>query len=261
MQNKFIKKACLPAAAVALMAQPALAEEEQGQWSFTSGIDYSTGDYGDEGDTDILFVPFSLGYSQGPWAAKVTVPWVQIKGPGSVIGGGDGGVVVGGAEAIDDSGLGDIWAQLSYSLESFPADYGYLDLVGKVKFPTADEDKGLGTGEFDYTLQVDYFKPLGKLTPMATVAYKIKGDPEGSELDNVFFLSAGADYRLNETINFGATLDWQDASSSASDDSLEIFNYLGYRVNDANLLTFYSYIGLSDGSPDIGGGIQWKYSF
>lgn len=243
------------------MAQPLLAEEEKGIWSVTPGIDYSTGDYGDSDSTDILYLPVSLGYAQGPWSAKVTLSWLQIKGPGSVVGGGDGGVVVGGTDAIDDSGFGDIWAQLSYSVESFPTDYGYIDLTGKVKFPTADEDEGLGTGEFDYTLQVDYFKPLGKLTPMATVAYKIKGDPEGSELDNVFYLSAGADYRLNDTINFGATLDWQGASTSSSEDPLEIFNYLGYRLNEQSLLTFYSYIGLSDGSPDIGGGIQWKYVF
>lgn len=261
--NKLSHPTILPLLACAIISPATLhAQDEPGIWSFGTGIDYSTGDYGDTDDTNILFIPSSISYKQGLWAAKITVPWLEIEGPGSVIGGGDGGTVINnGTERIDASGLGDVWAELSYSLESFPSHLGNIDLIGKVKFPTADEKKGLGTGEFDYTLQVDYFKAVGKLTPLATIAYKIKGDPEGSTLDNVFFLSAGADYRLNETINFGATLDYQEASSSGSEHSLELFNYLGYRTSDSSLLTFYTYTGFTDGSPDFGGGIQWKYTF
>ena len=232
---------------------------ETGQWKLSSGIDFSSGDYGTSQATEILYVPVNVSYAEGAWQAKVTVPWIQIKGPGNVVGGGgDGGVIIGDGDGktTTESGLGDVWTSLTYSVEAIPADVLYLDVVGKVKLPFADEDKGLGTGEVDYTLQVDLFKPLGKLTPMATIAYKIKGDPDEYDLDNVFYLSAGADYRYNDEVNFGATLDFQEASSSSSEDSLEVFSYLSYRLSDDWKLTGYTYFGLSDGSPDAGGGLS-----
>ncbi|PXA04791.1 hypothetical protein DDZ13_06390 [Coraliomargarita sinensis] len=232
------------------------------QFKISSGVDYSSGDYGSDVDTEILFVPLTLSYANNPWKAKVTIPWIQIKGPGNVVGGGDGGVIIGdgGTRTTTESGLGDIWTSLSYSVEEIPAEWFYLDLVGKVKIPTADEDRGLGTGEFDYTLQLDFFKPLGQLTPIATVAYKIKGDPDDYELDNVFYISVGADYRLNDKTNIGATLDFQEASSDSSEDSVEIFSYLSHSLNEDWKLTGYTYFGLTDGSPDAGGGLSLSYS-
>lgn len=255
-----MKSKPLPLLFVVLLMPGLLEAEEEGEWKVGTGIDFSSGDYNDDEDTDILYVPFDVMYSRGLWKAKLTVPWVQIKGPGSVIGAGDGGVVIGDGTDIDASGLGDIWASLTYSVESFPEEWFYLDLVGKVKFPTADDDDGLGTGEFDYTLQADLFKAYGKFSPMATIAYKIKGDADDFDLDNVFYLSVGGDYRYSETVNFGATLDFQEAATSSSDDALEVFSYLGYRFSEDLLFTAYGYAGLSDGSPDAGGGIQFKIS-
>jgi hypothetical protein len=262
-QLLLLPAALLPFAGTSF-ANPPLAETsfaaEEGEWRLGTGIDYSTGDYGDDSATDILFLPTTLSYKRGAWGAKVTVPWLDMKGPGSVVGGGDGGVETGGDEPIDASGLGDIWTGVSYAVESVPAEWFYLDVVGKVKFPTADEDKGLGTGEFDYTLQFDFFKPLGKFSPMATAAYKIKGDPSGVDLDNVIYLSLGGDYRINKAVNFGASVDFQEASTSSADNALEIFSYVGLKATEDTLLTLYAYAGLSDGSPDAGGGIQWRKS-
>ena len=252
----------IPGLLASLPAEQSKKKPDKGKWKLGTGIDYSSGSYGDSIDTKILYVPADISFTKGLFSAKVTVPWVQIEGPGSVIGAGDGGVVVGGGGGVSmtESGLGDIWASLTYSVEQVPAQLFYLDLVGKVKIPTADENRGLGTGEFDYTIQADLFKPFGKFTPMATVAYKIKGDPGGVNLENVFYLSVGADYRLNDAVNFGATIDFQEASSSASDDALELFGYVGYRPAQDWLLTIYGYAGLSDGSPDAGGGLQVKRS-
>ena len=255
-----ISKLLLLPIALLPLFNPLLAEGD-GEWRFGAGIDYSSGDYGDSEDTEILFLPSTLTYKRELWSAKLIIPWVQIQGPGSVIGAGDGGVVIGdGTERIDASGLGDIWFEVSRSVDAIPAEWFYLDVIGKVKFPTADDAKGLGTGEFDYTLQLDLFKPLGQFSPMATVAYKIKGDPDGTNLDNVFYLSVGGDYRINKTVNFGSSLDFQQAATDSSDDALEIFCYVGVKVTENSLLTLYGYAGLTDGSPDAGGGMQWRLS-
>lgn len=241
-------------AASAQAAEPRVVE-------LSTGIDFSSGDYGDTEDTKVLYVPVSASVKSGAWKAKLTVPWVQIEGPGGVVGAGDGGIVVGGSgtEVTRESGVGDVWLSLARSVESIPAEIGFVDLIAKVKFPTADEKKGLGTGETDYTLQADFFKSLGQWTPMATVAYKIKGEPSGSEIDDVWYLSAGADFRYSETVNFGASLDHQQASTSTADDSLELFGYVGIRTAPQWSIMGYSYFGLSDGSPDYGVGFQIKH--
>lgn len=252
----------LTLSAVCLLSSAIHLSAENGQWKISSGVDFSSGDYGSDETTEIWYVPVNLSYAQGPWQAKVTVPWIQIKGPGNVVGAGDGGIVIPGGddEVTTESGIGDIWTSLTYSVEAIPADLLYLDVVGKVKVPTADEDKGLGTGEVDYTLQFDLFKPLGKLTPMFTLAYKFKGDPDEYDLNDVFYLSGGADYRYSDEMNFGATLDFQEASTDSADDSLEIFSYLSYDLDEQWKLTAYTHIGLSDGSPDAGGGLSFSYS-
>lgn len=249
--------------ALLLATSSAIVAADEGQWAFSTGIDYSSGDYGgDPIDTDITFIPFTTSYKTGQWKFKATIPWVRIIGPGTVVGAGDGGVVVGSSNSVtrsNESGLGDIWLSASYETEFIPPELFYLDLTGKIKLPTADEDKGLGTGETDYTLQADLFKPLGQFTPFATVAYKIKGDPSGVDLDNVFYLSGGSDFRISDNSNIGASLDFQEASTSSSDDSLDLFAYLNQKLNGHWSYTFYGYKGLEDGSPDYGLGLQTTY--
>jgi len=65
----------------------------------------------------------------------------------------------------------------------------------KVKFPTADKDRGLGTGEFDETLGVDVSKRLiDALFGFLTLSYTFIGDPPGADFRNSFGWSVGAAY-------------------------------------------------------------------
>src|SRR3546814_11577403 len=49
------------------------------------GVDFSSGDYGTGIDTDILSVPVSVGYADGPLSFKLTVPYVRVNGASNVI--------------------------------------------------------------------------------------------------------------------------------------------------------------------------------
>ncbi|MEJ2093670.1 MAG: transporter [Gammaproteobacteria bacterium] len=237
--------------------------QEASTFKFSTGVDYSSGDYGDPIDTDILYVPFTFTYERYPVTMKLSLSWLEIQGPGGVVGGGDAAVVVrpGTGVKTTESGFGDTWFSLGYSVDAIPAELFYLDLIAKVKFPTGDDDRGLGTGERDYTLQADFFKSLGRFSPLATVAYKIKGDPPGLELDDVWYISVGGAYQLNDATSMGLTLDYQEASTAAADDALELFGYVTYKVTPAWSLTGYGYGGFTDGSPDQGFGAQVGYSF
>lgn len=236
----------------------------EGQWKYTSGFDYSSGNYGgDPADTDITYVPFSMAYSKENWTFKGTISWLQMHGPGTVIGGADGGVIIRpdpeATTVKTESGMGDLWLGTSYLVDSIPPDLMYVELGGKVKLPTADEDKGLGTGETDYTVQADFFKPMKDFMPFATVAYKIKGDPSGYELKNVFYLSAGSDFKLFDSSHIGLNMDYQQASTDTGDDVLEAMGYLNQKLGSEWSMMLYLYKGLADGSPDYGGGLQLSF--
>jgi hypothetical protein len=262
-------------ATVALMISGSCLAQD-GQWEFSTGSDISSGDYGgDPVDTEITFVPFTASYKSGLWNLQATVPWVQIDGAGTVVGAGDGGVVIGNPRqnpgggpggsddelmATTESGLGDIWLSATYAVEAVPSDLFYLDLGAKVKLPTADEAKNLGTGETDYTLQADLFKPVGNATPFLTLAYKIKGESSDFELDDVMFVSVGSDFTVSPNTHVGLSLDFQESATSTSDDSLELFGYVSQSLSSNWSFMLYGYSGLEDGSPDYGVGFQLSYS-
>ncbi len=76
----------------------------------STGLNFSKGDYGEIEDTEVFSVPVSLTYRSGNFKVRVSVPWVQIDGPGSLLqtpegrdGGGGGS---GSGSRSDNSGPG-----------------------------------------------------------------------------------------------------------------------------------------------------------
>jgi hypothetical protein len=251
-------KAYLGIALASICSLVGSAYANEASWRLTTGFDASTGEYGTGEETDTVYVPFGVSRQSGNWTLKANSAWVSIDG-GSVIGGGDSGIVVPGGQPFDESGVGDTWLNATYALQSFPSDLGYLDLSAKLKVPTADEDKGLGTGEVDYTVQADFFKPMGNWTPMVSLAYKVKGEPDGVDLDNVLYASVGTAYRVSSVTSFGAMVDYQEASVTSADNAQELFAYWSQKVSSDWQFMLYGYAGFSDGSPDQGLGIQLSY--
>lgn len=50
-----------------------------------TGISYSKGDYGEIAATEVVAVPVSLTWRSGPLKLRVSVPYVRVDGPGSLI--------------------------------------------------------------------------------------------------------------------------------------------------------------------------------
>ena len=253
----------VPIALALFATSSAAADSEGGRVTFSTGLDFSRGDYGQEEKTDIWYLPLTLAYERGPWIAKVTVPLIQIEGPGDVVGGTEGSVVIGGGagERSRERGLGDIVTSLSYVIYVPDSIWPLVELTGKVKFGTADEEDGLGTGENDYTAQLDLAKTIGRVTPFVTVGHRWIGEPSGVELDNVLFASAGLGLRLTRRLSVGAIYDFKEAASDASEDSRELVPYLSLRLSEHMKVGTYTVIGLSDSSPDLGLGFNVGYSW
>jgi hypothetical protein len=237
-----------------------LADNSQGSFKFSVGAEYTTGEYGGDKSVDEWYLPVTGKYLTGPWVFRLTVPYLEVTAPaGTVVSGGQGGdfIVSGSGPRRTESGLGDIIAGVTYQdiLDTEQSIGLPVDLTGKIKFGTADEDKGLGTGENDYTVQADAYKYLDAFTPYATLGYRFRGDPDGANLDNGWLYTLGTMYRVSDRVSWSADYYFSEASSSASDDAGELSAGLSYDISRVQKLIGYVIKGVSDGSPDWGAGV------
>ena len=80
--------AAMPFAAHANTGKQQAAEADapsDASFRISTGIGFSKGDYGEVEDTEVFAVPIALTYSDGPLKVRVSVPWVQVDGPGSLL--------------------------------------------------------------------------------------------------------------------------------------------------------------------------------
>lgn len=94
---------------------------------------------------------------------------------------------------ISSSGIGDIRMAVSGKLAGGGAKLTRLDAELEVKIPTADEQKGLGTGKTDYRLGLAGEYGFWSATGFAELGWNILGDPEGYELDDVLDACIGVE--------------------------------------------------------------------
>src|SRR5881296_1100944 len=247
-------------ALILLSAAPVLAEDEP--WvKFSTSVNYSVGDYGTNKDTMIVYVPFTLGVRPlDRFWLSVTVPFIYQDTQNVVLTGGgvasrkeQKGKLAQPARATTESGLGDVLLKASVVVveerDLIPEITPYV----KIKFPTADKDRGLGTGEFDETVGVDLSKRLiGPVYGYVTVAYTFIGSPPGTDFRNSFGWSIGAAYALIPSLSFFAFLDGATAIAHGEDDPLELRVGAEFKITKGLKLTGTVTRGLSNGSPDWG---------
>jgi hypothetical protein len=226
------------------------------QWTLSTGFDYTTGKYGQPSSTDILTIPVIGRYDYDLWTFKLIVPWTHVSGPADVVQ--DVGLLRNGAARPTrqtESGLGDVVATATRNVlnESHAVS---LDLTGKIKFGTANRNQGLGTGENDYSLQADVYKVIEDFTPFVTLGYRILGSPPGLSLNNVWFASGGATYRISAPTAVGAALDLQERSSDTVENVSELTAFITHELDRQWKLQGYVLTGFTHSSPDFGlGGI------
>lgn len=227
--------------------------------SLSTGLDYSRGSYGETTDTKIWYIPISFKLEKTNYLFKLTVPFIQITGPGIVTGSEANPNNTNNSETTTESGLGDMIGKFSYSLIPYTPQKIALDLTIKIKYPTADESKGLGTGETDYYLQTDGLYNSKSLTTFITFGYKVYGDPPNVDYQNVFYFSVGESIKVSSIFSFGFFYDYRQPATRKSEELNELMIYSSYKVTKKKKLLLYGMNGFSEGSPDWGIGINFSY--
>lgn len=265
------------------------ATTDNGQFSLSAGADYSSGKYGTDATTEIWSVPFTAEYQANDWTFKLVVPYVNVSGPGNVIPGVGrvnnnnplcrglghavggvlhacgGGTSTGGTAATvssgSASGLGDVVASAGYQLFTSSDQSFGVDLTGKIKFGTADADKGLGTGKNDYGLSLDTYKVFGGWTAFGGVGWMKYGSSQYIQLKNGFNANVGAQYKLGGSDSIGAYYYYRERIAVGGGPQSELTGYWNHKLGESWRLQAYVMGGFANGSPDYGAGATLKYTF
>ena len=253
----------MAALALAFFACTATAQRGAGvETLLGAGVHYSKGDYGTGETTDITALTFTLRHDTGRWTFRGSVPYLWISGSNAVVPG--VGAIGGGtpsAGTSSSSGLGDVTLSATYALHYDPARAWGLDVSGKAKLATADEEERLGTGEHDLGVGAEVFKTFGSFTAFAGIGYTEFGATNIFNVDNAFSYALGVTYRLDDRDSIGAVYDEREPITRGEPPLEEFTAFVSRRMAGGWRAQAYILFGFADGSPDWGAGVSMAFPF
>lgn len=238
----------------------------QGYFGFSTGAEFTTGEYGGEGAIDDWYIPFTFDYIKDSLILSLTIPHVRYSVPADevVLAEPKGGfVLVTTEDREEEAGLGDVTAEINY-YDAFDilASRGYaIDLAGEIKFGTADPDRGLGTGKNDYSVEASLFKPVAAYDLLGTVGYRFRGEPRDLELRDTWYGTLDAAYRLSNRFTVGVAYDYRQSPFFRHDPGSELTLYFNDAPTRDRSGTVYLIHGLTDSSPEWGIGLTLSFDF
>ncbi|MFV2061282.1 MAG: hypothetical protein ACC653_11415 [Gammaproteobacteria bacterium] len=280
--NQGLKKILLLSLLLVPLSVSALTREKQVINTLTGinttiGVNYSNGDYGTGVDNQVLTIPFDIYYRTGNWNFGVATSYLSTDGTGTTLpnygggpmGGGSSGQLPpgmrppgsGGTPTVTYSGLGDTTASANYIIQSLSNPTKSVYVTGKVKFPTADETKSLGTGEMDYNLEMGFYSRTKGPAIYGTAGYQITGDPAGTDYKNVLYGTMGMSYPLENNKSAGVSLYASESIFPGGDAPLEVDFSFRTPIDKNRWLNAFAGAGLSDGSPDFIAGFNIEFAF
>jgi hypothetical protein len=224
-----------------------------------SGAEYQSFDLGEGQNATKLSVPVAARVTAGRFRISAQVPYVRVSAPGNVIVPSSGPLGLPilvdptrPAEVRSRDGLGDVRVGAAYD---FPLAAVNVSLIGAAKLPTASTEKGLGTGEADYSVGAEVSTSLGTVTPFASASYTRNGDPEGVDLRDTLSGQAGAAVRFGSSASAHLGYSFAEGASAVSRDEQRVFGGLNSAIGERMSLGVYGSAGVN-GPANIGAGVS-----
>lgn len=222
----------------------------EGTTTLSTGFDWSSGKYGGTSITRILYIPVTAKYQTDDYFLKITVPYIRITSLDGFVRGIGRIKPAKYSKPTTDAGLGDTETSAGYTV--YAGEKFLLDLVGNIKFATADASKNLGSGANDYSAQLDGSYELEKVTLLATAGYKMVGAPVGVTVNNIAYGSIGFSRQRSEKYTTGWMLDVAQASTTTTSGTRELSFFVSNKISNTTKLQANVMKGFSNSSPDYG---------
>lgn len=233
-------------ATLALLLFPFPAGGADGRAYLGLNAGYRSGDFNTSITSKLYDVTPELGYAASKYEIGILVPLLHLNSEG-------------GGSSTTDTGIGDVVVHGSRTVwESGNARTG-LNLGASVKLATGDEGKWLGTGGTDYGGFVSAKHEIsGNIVSLMT-GYTVTGSPEGISYDDVVSYGISVQRAFTRTHLYTA-LQGQTSAVPGFEDPLEWDLGFFHILNSGYVVRVDGFVGLSDGSPDVGisaGFIRW----
>ena len=254
------------ACAVALLTatlQPLLAQEVEDDGSynmlFSAGLGRFTGDYGEEEDTtlDVLSLNARRYFTRGE--VQLSVPYLTVDGdnvrlvddrPVAI----PGGAIPGGQNK--ESGLGDVVLRGEYYVRTGTSTSPWVIALLRLKLPTGNDERGLGTGATDVEAGVGWIRRHGPVNWLADIGYTFVGGSGGFDPKNVWRMGAGLSvpFGMEERNNTYAYLENRTNRFAGSEDRRSLAVGVGTSLDEAKRMrvSASAFFGLSDTAEDWG---------
>jgi hypothetical protein len=233
-----------------LLSSPASAETRMDLLFMPS---YFSGEFGTGIETHILSLPSTLVVTRGKHEFRLSVPYLSITAAEPVIYLGDQVIARGTGGRLTESGPGDVVLQDEYFFVEGSRSQPWISVLLRVKIPTADESRGLGSGEPDGGAGFGLIQPVGKRWALlGETQYVVRGDPPGTDLRDTLWLSIGLQRRLSGSTSANLFYERRQSVVPGRPDLADLS--LGCDHSFARKLTLRTaaYLGLSETAEDYG---------
>ncbi|MBT0664262.1 transporter [Geobacter pelophilus] len=259
--------------------------------TFGAGFEFTSGDYGTATRTNSVYAPVTIGFNPSDrLGLSLEIPYVYqsntnviagqfrqmqgqqmgmqsvagaMAGPGSGAGMGNNSLR---SSANSDpskaqSGIGDIILKAGYVLFQESDFLPQVRPAVSVKVPTADKNKGLGTGEFDEGVSVELSKWFGDWYTFLEPGYTIQGKSADLSLKNYVSCNGGFGYQVTDNFRPMLIIKGSSALADGLTELLEARLKLKYQATPHTGIEGYLAKGITTSSPDYGTGIAVFYDF
>jgi len=189
--------------------------------------------------------------------------------PGFEIGAGFGGQSEERTEVSDDNGIGETHKEYGSGDLTFGAKWRFIEscplgarhaLAATVKLPTADDQRGLGSGKTDYDLTWVASRSIGEKTGVhLNLGYSWIGGPDA----DVLHYGVALDYKIADAIQWVGEVFADKELAGGTDTAVQYST--GFRLSPAKSLTLDIAAGSRIGgdAPDFTAtvGLTWEFGF
>lgn len=237
------------------------AAQAETRLSFSTGADYSSGEYGGTEKTEVISVPFGVRLTVDDWTFRASTSYLHITGPADVTEDGETGDGPGaGVRQGSEKGFGDTTISVERAFRRIGGSPVYVEASARARLPSGDEGRGLGVGAVDYSVVTEAGVSTRSGGFYASAGYRFLGDrDEGPDRQDGMQAGAGAWLPAGRRTRVGVYGNWREASIEGGDDPANAGAYVSYRMSERLRVTLTASGGLSDASPDHMVGIRFNW--
>ncbi len=229
-----------------ILLSPLAAGAEEGRSYLEMSGGYKTGDFGTPTRSELYYVSPTLGYVAPRYDLSIAAPYLFLANKTDI-------------ETTSESGIGDVI--LRGGRVFVPEGDGGFSLDGAlaVKLPTADEKKGLGTGETDYGAFLSVHQRFDKTRLSLLSGYIKVGDSPSVNYNDIYLYGFGIARVFGNTEVYAA-YEGRRAMVPGFKNPQEINVGFFHVLNQDYAIKGGAFSGLNNGSPDFGmnfGVVRW----